>query len=515
MKKKHQQQMSQVLSGNLEESVRFIQDALGQNEDFVTRRFHVFGNFSAAMFYFSDMVDHMSINTDILKALMYEPPHLTAKNIKKEQLLDVLLNETIYHSDTELENQLTTLVQELLSGKSVVVIEGLDEALLIETSQREKRAIDEPKTEQVVVGPREGFIEQLGTNLSLLRYRLATPAFRVKTLKLGHLSQSKLAICYLEGTTDASLIEEVEKRLSYIDMDLIPDIGYVEQFIEDNKFSPFPQVQTTERPDKTIANLAEGRVALLLDGSPFALLLPVVWNQHYQTTEDYSNRFLMGSFIRTIRTLALVFALVTPSLYVAFISFHPELLPTDFAVAVASGRAGVPYPAVLEVLFMEIAMEVLREATIRLPTQVGGALSIIGVLIVGEAAVQAGLVSPITVVVIALATISSFATPSYSAAFALRMLRFPIIIFAGIFGLYGIVIGIVSIFNHMLSLKSFGVPYMSPVSPGDAQGWKDVVFRAPIWRQWKRPDFLRSPNQRRVDRKESEQMSNESNSTRD
>ncbi|QQK82052.1 spore germination protein [Salicibibacter cibi] len=515
MKKKYQQQTQRVLSGNLEDAIRFIQDALGQSEDFVTRRFHVFGNFSAVMFYFSDLVDHISINTDILKALMYVPPHLTGKSVKKEQLLDVLLNETIHHSEMELENQLSTLVQEMLSGKTIVIIEGHDEALLIETSQREKRAIDEPKTEQVVLGPREGFIEQLGTNISLLRYRLASPAFRVKTLKLGRQSQSKVAICYLEGTTKTTLVEEVERRLDTIDINFIADIGYIEQFIEDNKYSPFPQLQTTERPDKTVANLVEGRVAILVDGSPFALLLPIVFNQLYQTTEDYTNRLLMGNFIRIIRIIALVFALVTSSLYVAFISFHPELLPTDFAVAVASGRAGVPYPALVEVLLIEISMEVLREATIRLPTQVGGALSIIGVLIVGDAAVQAGLASPITVVVIALATIGSFATPAYSASFALRILRFPIILLAAIFGLYGVVIGILTIFNHMLSLRSFGVPYMSPVSPGNAQGWKDVVFRSPLWGQWRRPDFLRSPNQRRVDRKESEQMSNESNSTRD
>jgi spore germination protein KA len=234
------------------------------------------------------------------------------------------------------------------------------------------------------LGPREGFIESIATNIALLRYRLPTPDFQVKTMKIGRLTKSTVAICYLKGIANETVIKEVEKRLSEIDIDAILDVGYLEQFIEDNPFSPFPQAQSTERPDKTVANLIEGRVAILVDGSPFSLLVPVVFNQFYQTTEDYSSRFLMGSFVRLARILALVFSLVFPSLYVSLIAFNPELLPTEFAVAVAGGRAGVPYPAVIEVLIIEVAMEILREATVRLPKQVGGALSIVGVLVIGQ-----------------------------------------------------------------------------------------------------------------------------------
>jgi spore germination protein KA len=267
-------------------------------------------------------------------------------------------------------------------------------------------------------------------------------------------------------------------------------VGYLEQFIEDNPFSPFPQTQSTERPDKTVANLVEGRVAILVDGSPFSLMVPVVFNQFYQTTEDYSSRFLMGSFVRIARVLALVFfSLVFPSLYVSLISFNPELLPTEFAVAVAGRRAGVPYPAVIEVLIIEVAMEILREATVRLPKQVGGALSIVGVLVIGQAAVEAGLSSPITVVVIALTTIGSFATPTYTAAFALRMLRFPIMILSGIFGLYGVMVGVIFIFNHMLSLKSFGVPYMECFSEKRAESIK--IFRVGKYFNWLRVNCSR------------------------
>lgn len=478
------------LSGSLEETVNIINEILGDSDDFVIKHFNIFGRFRAAMLYFLNLTDQNRINNDILKPLMYVPEHLSRREITPFCLKEVLMNETLYDSQAKLENHLDKLVNAILRGETIIVIEGITDGIHIGTRKIEKRSIKTPETEQAILGPREAFIENIATNISLIRYRLPTPDFCVKTMNIGRLSKSLVAICYIKGIANPKVINEVEKRLSKIDIDTILDVGYLEQFIEDNPFSPFPQTQSTERPDKTVANLAEGRVAILVDGSPFALIVPVVFNQFYQTFDDYSSRFLMGSFARLARMLALIFSLIFPSFYVSFISFNPELLPTEFAVAVAGARAGVPYPAVVEVLIIEIAMEVLREATVRMPKQVGGALSIVGVLVVGEAAVNAGLASPITVVVIALTSIGSFATPAYVAAFALRMLRFPILILAGIFGLYGVVVGVILIFNHMLDLKSFGVPYMSPVSPGNFQGFKDVLIRSPLWWMPKRPNFL-------------------------
>jgi spore germination protein KA len=485
-------------SDSLERTVEWIKEVLGDNDDLIIKPFKIFGQYHAAMIYFSNLINQEIINKDILKPLMYVPDHLIGREKPLNKLIDIIINETLYHSRASVGECFEPLIEVLLRGETVIIIDGIKEAIHISTRHVEKRAIDQPDTEQAILGPREGFIENLATNIGLLRYRLPTADFQVKTMKIGRLTKSTVAICYLKGIASETVIKEIEKRLSAIDIDVIMDAGYLEQFIEDNPFSPFPQVQGTERPDKTVANLAEGRVAILVDGSPFALLVPVVFNQFYQTIEDYSSRFLMGSFVRVARILALIFSLIFPSLYVSLISFNPELLPTEFAIAVAGGRAGVPYPAVFEVLIIEISMEILREATVRLPKQVGGALSIVGVLVIGQAAVAAGLASPITVVVIAITTIGSFATPAYSAAFALRMLRFPIMILAGIFGLYGIVIGVIFIFNHMLSLKSFGVPYMAPVSPENYQGVKDLVIRSPLWWMPKRPEFLQSVNRNRL-----------------
>lgn len=482
---------------SLEDAIAGIDRLLGMNDDFTRRRFLVFGRYPAAMFYFSNMVDQSIVNSEILKPFMYTPPHLEGKSIAHEHLPEVLLHETLFHSEGTIVDKLHLAIEGLLRGQTVVAIDGFDRMFLIGTRNIEKRSIEQPATEQVIRGPREGFIELLGTNIALLRYRLQSADFRVYTMEIGSRTKSKVAICYMNDLTNPDLVREVDKRLRNIEIDAILDSGYLEQFIEDSHLSPFPQVQYTERPDKIVANLLEGRVAIMVDGSPLALVVPTVFGQFYQTVEDYTERFLLMSAIRLARLVALLFSLVFPSLYVAIISFNPELIPTEFAVAVAGGRAGVPFPAIIEVLVIEVSMEVLREATIRLPQQVGGALSIVGVLVIGQAAVAAGFASPITVVIIALTTIGSFATPAYNAALALRLLRFPLIVMAGIFGLYGVMIGLILIMNHLLSLKSFGVPYLSPLVPGNLKSMKDLIIRAPLWSMKDRPVAMQTQDKQR------------------
>lgn len=483
---------NKTVTGSIDDFVAMFEGLLGENGDIVIRRFRVFGHYAAVIVYFQNMVNQSEVNEHILKALMYLPPHLDQSQIKASELKDLLFNDVLYYSQGKLEGGIPNLIQAVMRGDTIVGIDGLDEAFQISTQNIDKRAVNQPETEQVIRGPHEGFIESLGTNLSLVRYRLQSPDFIVKTLDLGRRCKSTVAILYLNGIVNPELVKEVESRVSIIDIDGVLDSGYIEQFIEDNHISPFPQVHYTEKPDKVVANLLEGKVAIMIDGSPIALIVPTVFSQFYQTVEDYSERFIMVSFLRLARFVALIFSLIIPSLYVAVISFNPELIPTEFAVAVAGGRAGVPFPSVIEVLVIEVAMEVLREATIRLPQQVGGALSIVGVLVIGQAAVAAGFASPITIVIIALTTIGSFATPAYNAALALRLLRFPLMILAGIFGLYGVVIGLILIVNHMLSLKSFGVPYLTPLVPSNLQGLKDLIVRAPLWSMTKRPSAFQT-----------------------
>ncbi|SFT07444.1 spore germination protein [Paenibacillus sp. BC26] len=486
------------LKGRLEDTIEAVQGIMKDDDDFIVRRFHLFGRYEAVLFFYATMTDLATINNHILKPLMHLPAHLEGGDLEPQRLRGLVIDDVLYHSSIKPETKLSGLISCILRGDTAMVIEGVEEGISICTCSIEKRAVDQPATEQVIRGPREGFIEMLEKNIALIRYRLQTPELRIHSLEIGRRSRSKVSVCYLDGVTNAELVEEVKRRLSAIDIDAVLDSGYLEQFIEDNHVTPFPQVQYTERPDKVVANLLEGRVAILVNGSPLALIVPTVFSQFYQTIEDYTERFLLMSAIRMARLVALVFSLVFPAIYVSIISFNPELIPTEFAVAVAGGRAGVPFPAVVEVLIIEISMEVLREATIRLPQQVGGALSIVGVLVVGQAAVAAGFASPITVVIIALTTIGSFATPAYNAALALRLLRFPLIIMAGIFGLYGVVIGLILIANHLLSLKSFGLPYLSPLVPGNFKGMKDVLIRSPLKWMAERPPALHTQDKKRV-----------------
>ncbi len=491
---------TEVLGHSLADNLEHLQALLGSNGDFVARDFLLFGKYEAVMIFFSSLVNQEQIQEHILKPLMARPDDHQGVPENLDGIIHYVWKIAVQVTQGNSERKLSCLPPAIVKGNLVLLIDGVPEALLLDMRQIDLRSVDQPQTEQVIRGPREGYVEKLENNLALLRYRLQSTDLRVEISPLGSRTRSRVALCYLDSIADPQLVAEAMRRISIIDTDGIIDAGYIEQFIEDQPLSPFPQVQNTERPDKTVAALLEGRVAILVDGSPFALIIPALFNQFFQTVDDYTERFIMGSLIRIIRLIALASSLFFPALYVSVISFNPELMPTDFAVAISGGRAGVPFPAVLEVLIMEVSMEVLREATIRLPQMIGGALSIVGVLVIGQAAVAAGLASPITVVIVALTTIGSFATPAYNAAIALRMLRFPLILLAGMFGLYGVMIGTILIINHLLFLDSFGVPYMSPFIPGKWRDWKDALVRVPLWWMRRRPSFLHVRDSTRLPR---------------
>jgi len=496
------------LKKGINDNVADVKNIFQNDSDFISRKFQLCGTITAEALFISTIVDTDKINRDIIRPLQekrqdpitdFTPLTLDKKQERrKKDFLQWLLDDVLYHCAGETAEEMQSVINALLRGKTVIFIDGAEEALLLDTYKPEKRGIEQPETERVVRGPREGFIEQIQTNIYLLRYRLPVPEFRVEPMVAGNATKTKISVCYLDNLASKELVNEVKRRVNDICIDRILDAGYIEQLIQDNPRSPFPQIQNTERPDKAVGNLLEGRVVILVDGSPFALIVPAIFNQFYHTSEDYNDRWLVASLVRIIRFVALIFALTFSSFYITILSFHPELIPAKFVVAASSGRAGVPFPVVVEVLVMEVSMEILREATVRMPQQVGGALSIVGVLVIGQAAVMAGFVSPITVVIIAMSTIGSFATPSYNAATAFRMLRFPLIILSGMFGLLGLSVGLMFIINHMLSLRSFGIPYLAPVSPGNLQGFKDSVIRAPLRWLKERPAQLHPQDVTRV-----------------
>jgi spore germination protein KA len=276
--------------------------------------------------------------------------------------------------------------------------------------------------------------------------------------------------------------------------------GYLEEFIEDNPYSPFPQVVHTERPDRVTASLLEGRVAILTDGTPFALIVPAEFITLMQSPEDYYERYMVATAIRWLRYIGFAMSLLLPSLYIAITTFHQEMIPTRLLISLAAAREGVPFPALVEALMMEFTFEALREAGIRLPRAVGQAVSIVGALVIGQAAVQAGIVSPLMVIVVAITGIASFMNPAFNIALTMRLMRFPLMLLAATLGLFGVMVGILAILIHLAGLRSFGVPYLSSLAPLHTKDLKDVAVRAPWWAMDNRPAETAKLNRRRQSR---------------
>ncbi|WP_426983740.1 spore germination protein [Brevibacillus borstelensis] len=371
-------------------------------------------------------------------------------------------------------------VSEILAGNTCVLFDEYPGAVIFGTAKDKSRQQEEPASEALVRGPRIGFVEEVNENTAILRRRLKDPHLTFESLFLGRRARKEVIICYLRGVTNPDLVNEVRRRLQKIDIDDPIESGYVENYIQDNPYSPFPQVQNTERPDRVEGALLEGRVAILIDGTPFSLIVPVTFPMLMQSPEDYYDRWIPASLIRMLRTLALFFALFLPALYVALVSYHQGLIPTKLAISIAGTREGVPFPTIVEAMFMEITIELLREAGLRLPKPVGQAVGIVGGLVIGQSAVEAGIVSPIMVIVVALTAISSFAFPQYPAAIAIRLLRFGMMLAASIFGLYGIILVFVLITSHVVRLKSFGINYAAPYVPNRVYTWKDLFLRLPM-----------------------------------
>ncbi|MFE5321737.1 spore germination protein [Paenibacillus sp. NPDC056579] len=382
----------------------------------------------------------------------------------------------------------------ILSGDAVVILEGQASALSFKTKGGESRGVEEPMSQSVVRGPRDGFTESFGTNVALIRKRLKTPQLWLETRTIGRFSRTTVGFMYINGIVGEQIVQEVRTRLDRIDIDGILESGNIEELIQDETFTPFPMLYNSERPDSIAAGLLEGRVAILVDGTPFVLLAPALFMQFYQSAEDYYQRAEFASLIRILRFVCFFISLLAPSLYIAITTFHQELLPSSLLFSLAAQREGIPFPAFIEAMLMEITFEILREAGVRLPKTVGQAVSIVGALVIGQAAVEAGLVSPAMVIVVAITAISNFVIPSFNMGISLRILRFIMMITGATFGLFGITVGVIAIVQHLCSLRSFGVPYMSPMAPFILADQKDTILRLPLWGLFARPRFISQKN---------------------
>jgi spore germination protein KA len=377
----------------------------------------------------------------------------------------------------------------VLTGDSVLLLDGSPGALRLGTKGFERRAVQEPDTEVVIRGPREGFTEVLCTNTALLRRKLQNPNLSLETLVLGRRTKTRVALVYLKGLANEGLVAEVRRRLGRIETDAVLESGYLEQFIEDAPFSPFATVGNSEKPDVVSAKLLEGRVAILTDGTPHVLTVPCLFVESFQNPEDYYSRPYYASLVRWFRYLAFTMTVLSPAVYVALVAFHQELLPTPLLITVAAGSEGVPFPAAMEALMMGVVFEILREAGVRMPRAVGQAVSIVGALVIGDAAVSAGLIGPAVVIVVALTAITSFVVPPQLDAAAI--LRLTLLILASVLGAFGLVIGLLGVLIHLASLRSFGAPFLSPFAPLNRRELlQDVLTRAPLWLLSRRPRVI-------------------------
>ncbi|WP_245308159.1 spore germination protein [Halalkalibacter urbisdiaboli] len=419
-------------------------------------------------------------------------------NLKKEPVsLEVIRHEIVSIGQVSTEKKINVCVDLILRGNTVLLIDGLDEALLFQAKNFETRSISEPESESAIRGPREGFIESIAVNTSLIRRKIRSTDFKVKMTQVGEYTQTDVGLVYIEGLASDELVKEVEERINRIEADSILETGYIEEFIEDDPWSIFPQVQVTERPDTVAANLLEGRVAVIVDGTPFVIILPATFWQQFQASEDYYERFHISIFLRILRFAFLWIALLLPSLYIATTTYHHEMIPTNLLLSISASREAIPFPALVEAFIMELSFEALREAGVRLPKTIGQAVSILGALVIGTAAVEAGIVSAPMVIIVSLTGIASFTVPKFSLAISIRLLRFPMMILAGVFGLFGIVVGVIAVTTHLCKLRSFGVPYFSPVAPLSLTGLKDVLIRLPWWQEDVRPNQFVKQNRRR------------------
>ncbi|RKN85706.1 spore germination protein [Paenibacillus ginsengarvi] len=486
------------LTADLDANLGAIRSTFGDSDDLVVRRFFVAqGELEAAIVYFDGLSDNETVNENIMAPLM-SANRLPVRSDRSLSVNEWLEKSGIPIGESSRTDRLNEIIRSVLSGDSALLLGGVNTAILLNTKGWERRGIDEPRTESVVRGPRDGFTETLCVNTALIRRRLKDPNLRIRHITVGRRTNTDIAVAYVEGIANSQIVDEVMDRLQSIEIDAALESGYLEQLIEDSHWTPFPLIQNTERPDKATANLLEGKLVIICDGTPFALIAPAVFSQFYHSPEDYYERFLIGTLIRLIRVLSMIMALLLPSLYIAFSSFHPEMIPSRLVIAMAAGRSTVPFPSIIEAFLMEVTMEILREASVRLPGPIGPTIGIVGALVVGQAAVQAGIVSPIMVIIVALTTIGSFAAPSYSAAIALRMLRFPMMAAAAMFGLYGIMLLLILIIIHLCSLKSFGVPYLSPLTPSRFGDLKDAFIRAPLFWMKNRPSFMKTEDKRRI-----------------
>lgn len=498
MQKKQSQQYDQpskALQSSLLDQIDYIKEKTGNSTDVIIRRLQIGDGRGpdAAVVFVEGIADSKAINDFLIESIMNKHSVDSSRSI-----FDILFKEVVAMGDVKEVTDWDNLYLSLMSGESIILVDGAQKAISASTRGGEQRSIQEPGSQVTVRGPRDGFTESIRTNTALIRRRIQNPDLWLENMKIGSVTKTDVSIMYIKGIAKDEIVEEVRNRLKRIEIDSILESGYIEQLIEDQAFTTFPTLYHTERPDMVAGNLLEGRVAIIVNGTPFVLIAPAVFIQFFQSVEDYYGRADIATALRFLRILIFFISIIAPAAYIAVTTFHQEMIPTQLLIAIAAQRETVPFPALFEALIMEVAFEILREAGIRMPRAVGSAISIVGALVIGQAAVQAGIVSPAMVIIVAITAIANFATPAFAVAISARLIRFGFMFAAATFGFYGIILGIIILAVHLCSLRSFGVPYLTPMAPLIPANLGDTIVRLPLWAHKKRPRLLSNDKENRV-----------------
>lgn len=469
----------------LDTRVEFIKNSFCKSEDLLMIPI-LYKEMKGVIVYLSTIADSEKIQESILFPFI------------KYRELDI--GDIPFTTETQSKINLSDSINALLQGNSVVVIEGSEEIFSFNTKKDFSRSPKEPDSEKTVRGSHIGFVENLSTNIGFIRQGIENTNLKIIYHRKGQYTNTKIAVVYIEGLTNPNLVKTLEERLQTISTDMTFSPGYLEELVEDMPLSPFPHILYTERLDRTIAQLIEGRIVILSEGSADALVLPVSFFSFFQTTDDYNSRIITGSVFRLLRVTSFFFSLLLPALYIAIIGFHFEIIPNEILVLVKNSVENIPFPPLIEAMITAFTIELIREAGIRLPTPIGQTIGIVGGLIIGDAIVSAGLISNVMVIVIALTAISSFTIASYEMSNTVRLLTFPIMVLAASFGFVGIIFALMFIIGHLCKLESLGTPYFTPIAPFNLQGMKDAIIRFPIWMLKQRPRELRVKNKTRLNR---------------
>ena len=472
------------LTDHFEENVFLLNKHLlgSKNEDFIMEHLHIHTlDKDAVLFYLRGMVDEQLICEKIIPTFIKKRTHKIDSSdylSKLKEISPVIIKKTI-HTFNEIERKLT-------EGHALLLIEGTSAIYPIESKSIKSRGVEKAEVETVLKGPKEAFVESELINTSLIRKQLRTSQLVKEHIKVGTTQENVVSLLYLNGVANEELVEKVRKRIEQIEVENIQNLAILEQHIEERPYSLVPTILTTERPDRAAAFLKEGHVVLLMDSSPDCLVMPVTFWSFFHTVEDYYQRWAYGNLMRIVRLIAFFAALLAPAAFIAVTNYHVEAIPTDMLLTVSATRDLVPFPAIFEIILVEITFDIIREAGTRFPSRNGPVVALLGALIISIAAIEAGIISPVVITVVGFSSLASYTIATNSFIFAVRIARFGFIALASFIGFFGIAIGVQACVAYLASLKSFDVPFVSPMAPHYPSS-KDMIVRPPLWKMWLRP----------------------------